>query len=564
LRNAPSGVAWLKNIGFGLVGLFFFLYLVPLNVRQLSVPDEFRYGEIAREMLASGDFIVPRLDGLRYFEKPAGGHVLNAVAMAVFGETNFAVRLMSAISVGLSAAGLYFLLKCCSTKRTAALAAFIFLTTGMVFGIGTFSVLDSMLSCFITLSLCSFYPALEASGKRRIGLLALAGVFAGGAFLVKGFIAGAVIVVVIVPFLMYRRRWKDILTLPWIPLVAAMAVSLPWCLAIAIREPDFWRYFFWEEHVRRFFSDGRAAQHSAPFWHYVPILIGGAIPWSFIGPLPFRDLIRNRSGDPLIQFGLSWLLMPFIFFSCSSGKLGTYILPCFVPFALLLSVALADRLERNEKNRSLQVGAWIMATMSVAAMVVTLVVGGLHSLDQLPQLDEHFVAKFFGWVAGLSIAIFLAIVAVRESRGLWKTACLGFSASAMFVTAIACLPMELSPSLGIQGVLESEQHHVEPDTILVATPKAMLAVCYVFKRADVCLFRDKSELAYGLSYPDAQHCYLDVAGLNAMLQQRRDRRVILTMRADLDDSIRTQLPPPSYQRQWLNVWFAVFEPRTDQ
>ena len=87
------------------------IYLLPLNIRQLSIPDEMRYGEIAREMLDSGDYVTPRLNGLRYFEKPAGGHALNAAAMTVFGETNFGVRFMSALAVGLGALGIFLLMK---------------------------------------------------------------------------------------------------------------------------------------------------------------------------------------------------------------------------------------------------------------------------------------------------------------------------------------------------------------------------------------------------------------------------------------------------------------------
>lgn len=553
------------GLGVGLIALFFCVYLLPLNSRQLAIPDEMRYGEISREMLASGDFVVPRLNGLRYFEKPAGGHILNAAAMAVFGETNFAVRLMSALAIALSAGALYFFLGRYHSKQTAGLAAFIFLTSAEVMGVGTFSVLDSMLSCCVTLSLCSFYPALAASGKRRIGWLALSGVFAGGAFLVKGFIAFAVPVVVIVPFLAFRRQWKDLFTLPWIPLAVAAMVSLPWSLCIAAQEPDFWRYFFWEEHIRRFFSKGNA-QHPFPFWFFVPVFLGGSVPWAFIAPLPMRDLIRQRISDPLIQFGLIWLVMPFLFFSCSTGKLGTYILPCFAPFALLLAVALMDRFERNHANRSLQIGVYLTGGIVVLSLTATLVVLGFYAFDRLPPLDANFLLKSIGWLIGLSTALVLVFRASRDGRGLRKTIMLGLSAAVIFVTCTLCSPTEISSSLGIQGFLESETHQIESDTLIVANTKTMHALCYVYKRDDVYLCFDKGEVAYGLSYPEAQHRFLDIAGLNTMIGQRETRRLVLAMHSPPGDplGLREKLPLPSYQRQWLNIWFAVYEPRTEK
>jgi 4-amino-4-deoxy-L-arabinose transferase len=551
----------MKGVGFGLIGLFFCVYLLPLDVRQLAIPDEMRYGEIAREMLTSGDFVVPRLNGLRYFEKPAGGHILNACAMAVFGETNFAVRLMSALAMALSAWAIYVFLKNYRSKQTAALASFIFLTSGAVMGVGTFSVLDGMFSCFVTLTLCSFYPALTASGKKRIGLLALTGVFAGGAFLVKGFIAFAVPVIVVIPFLVCRRQWKELFTLPWIPLAAATLVSLPWSLAIALREPDFWPYFFWEEHIRRFFSKDNA-QHAAPFWYFVPIFLGGSLPWSLIGPLPLRDLLRSRLSDPLIQFGLIWLLAPFLFFSCSSGKLGTYILPCFVPFAMLLAMALSDRFERKDTNFSLQMGVYLTGAIAAISLILSLVNQGLYAFDLVPSLDtEHFVPKAIGWLIGLSIAVLLAFRAARESRGLQKTILLGLSGATMFITGITCAPTEIQASFGVQGFLKSQQHYIEPDTILVATPDTAHAVCYVYKRTDIYLVNG-GEFTYGLSYPEAQHRFLDAPGLKAMLGG--EQRVVLVCESVPDDYIQKQLPTPTYQRQWLDIWFAVYEPRTEK
>lgn len=563
VRRMHTGSTLPKYAGVGLVLLFALVYLLPLNLRQLSVPDEMRYGEIAREMLATGDFITPRLNGLRYFEKPAGGHVLNAGAMAVFGETNFSVRLMSALATGLGAWALFLLMKREYGSKTATLGAFIFLTCGEVMGVGTFSVLDSMVTGFITLTLCSLYFALNAEGKKRVGLLALTGLFAGGAFLVKGFIALAVPVVVIVPYLLIRKEWKQLFILPWIPLAAALVVSLPWCLAIAAKEPDFWHYFFWEEHIRRFFSQ-KHAQHDAPFWYFIPVLLAGAIPWTLIAPLPLRDLIRNRIKEPLILFGLCWLIAPFLFFSASSGKLGTYILPCFAPFALLLARALTDRFERQENNRYPQAGLLIFSGILVLALIALLVIGGLNAFGLLPPLDPHFPLKFIGLLIGFSGALSLIIKAIKTSDSLRKTVLLGLSAVAVFVVAQIGTPSEISTGLGIQHFLESEQSHIDPDTILIGNPKTTHALCYVYKRDDVYLFRGKSEFAYGLSYPDSEDRYLEVPQLQSLLNQRGHHRVVLCIKSPKNDRRRAELPLPAYQRQWLKIWFAVYEPLTPE
>lgn len=552
----------MNRAGLGLIAFFVCIYLLPLNTRQLAIPDEMRYGEISREMIASGDFIVPRLNGLRYFEKPAGGHILNACAMLVFGETNFAIRLMSALATAFSAGGVYMLVKRYQPVKLASLAAFIFLTCVEVLGVGTFSVLDGMLSSFVTLSICCFYPAIGSTGKKRIGWLVLSGVFAGGAFLVKGFIAFAVPVVVIVPYLAWRRQWKDLFTLPWIPLAIAAVVSLPWSLAVASKEPDFWRYFFWEEHVRRYFSPG-GGQHKFPFWFFVPVFLVGTLPWSMLGPLPLTEMIRRRKSEPLIQFAIAWTVMPFLFFSCSSGKLGTYILPCFVPFSILLAIALVDRFESSHPNRSIQTGAGLMGAIAVLSLAMTIVIASLNALDIVAPLDVHYVAKTIGWGIGLSIALVLAIMAYWHSSSLRKTILLGLSASAVFVTGSLCVPTEISANIGIQRVLESEQHSITPNAIVVANIKTLHAVCYVYKRIDVYVFGAKGEVEYGLSYPEARGRHLEEPELNGLISRRGTRPVAMILQSSPDDAFRKELPEPSYQKQWRNIWFAVYEPQIE-
>ncbi len=164
----------------GLSILFLLLYIAPMNVRPVSSPDEARYGEIAREMLTSGDFIVPKLNGLRYFEKPVFGYWLNAASMALFGDNGFAIRFPSALAVGLTALTILLMVlhfyKC---DRTALLAAFIYLTFVGVYGVGTICILDSLLTFFLTAMLaCLFIAGNNKSLRRRNRWLLLSGVSA--------------------------------------------------------------------------------------------------------------------------------------------------------------------------------------------------------------------------------------------------------------------------------------------------------------------------------------------------------------------------------------------------
>ena len=158
------------NRRYALLLLLFFAlaYVLPLGARDLVVPDETRYAEIPREMIAGGDWVVPHLNGVRYFEKPALGYWVHAAAIGLLGENNFAVRLPSALAVGLSALLIYILAARASNREdqddgaTAVLAALVFLSCFEVFGVGNTAVLDSLFSVFLTACIAAFYFATEA------------------------------------------------------------------------------------------------------------------------------------------------------------------------------------------------------------------------------------------------------------------------------------------------------------------------------------------------------------------------------------------------------------------
>ncbi|MCF7847343.1 MAG: phospholipid carrier-dependent glycosyltransferase [Kiritimatiellales bacterium] len=552
----------MQKTTIGLLLLFAGIYLFPLNPRPLFTPDEMRYGEIAREMLASGDFVVPRLNGVRYFEKPALGHVLNAGALAVFGESNFAVRFMSALSVGITALALFLLMKRERGDRAAALSAFIYLSSSMVIALGTFSVLDNMLTCFITLALCCFYVASATQNGTRKRFLALAGLglFAGCAFLVKGFIALAVPLIVVVPYLLLQRRWKELFIMPWIPLLAALAVALPWSIAIALREPDFWRYFFWEEHVRRFFA-GEHAQHAQPFLYFVPVFIGGLCPWSLIAPVPLVAVVKKRWKEPFVQFCLLWLVLPFLFFSASSGKLGTYILPCFPPVAMLLGIGILDFHDQG-KDKFFRIGAWIMFGIFAVALMGVILAGVLPIAAVKPygdgELHKYFIAFFS--IAGAALVGWLAL----HRKGMNKFILFGLTTAALGLGAPFCIPEQQSIATALDGFCSRQMRHLPARAIIVSDKRTFHGVCFRFKRDDVYIKDSMGELDYGLGYPEAAYRFLGVApeAFMKLFNERGDCAMVVAAHTERIVPLLPLLPTPVYHAEFCKLCFYVFAPST--
>ena len=335
-------------------------YILPVGFRDLCVPDETRYAQIPLEMIAGGDWISPRFDGFRYFEKPVLGYWATALSILAFGENNFAVRLPSALAVGLSALLVFFLARRArgdekeQDEMTAILAALVFLSCMEVFVVGNIALLDNVFSFFSTATIIAFYWATEAtagSAKEKYCLLA-SGASCGLAFLTKGFLAFALPVLALAPYLAWQRRYSDLFRMSWLPILVAVVVALPWCISIHLREPDFWKFFFWNEHIRRFL--GNNAQHKKSVFFFFLAAPGIFLPWTFATPAAFkgiRALLRDRGEKGrLARFSICWLALPYLFLSVSNGKLLTYVLPCFPPFAILTALGLSHVLEKETDN----------------------------------------------------------------------------------------------------------------------------------------------------------------------------------------------------------------------
>ncbi len=520
-----------------LIGLFGLLYLAVLGERPLFIPDEPRYGEIAREMLGSGDWVVPRLNGLLYFEKPPLGYWLNAISLYIFGENAFAVRFSSAFSTGLSALMVFFIARRYYTSRVVPfLAVFIFLTTLEVQAIGTFSVLDPIFSLLLNAGILVMAGGAYSSGRRRIWLIAISGILFGLAFLTKGFLALALPVLVLVPWLLIRKEYVFLFQHAWIAVAFAALTVAPWALAIHAEQSDFWRYFFWVEHIQRFASE--SAQHKEPFYYFLMYLPALAFPWIFSLPATLNGLFSedrpaSKSGVTLLL--ALWVIVPFVFFSIASGKLSTYILPCFVPFSVLTAVGLSSI---AAKPRSMQLSLILAAAAAGLFLVALVVFVGkgedlVFSSAELPK--QAFLYGSLAVMAGL--LLFAAMTMKAHTR----IVTVGVSV----IPFMVALPLSMSDSIlgrkAPEAFIKDTVSQVPENTALVTNGSLVRAMSWSAKRTDIFVIENGGETTYGLAAPDGAGRFLSPDGLSDLLAG--DTSVLIVCKGPCNSATIDMLPP---------------------
>lgn len=543
------------------IGLFGLLYLLPLGLRPMTVPDESRYSEIPREMMASGDWVVPRLNGVRYFEKPVMGYWVNAISIGLFGQNRFAVRLPSALATGLTALMLFFLVRLFSKGNSAPaalLAGAAYLTCLLVFALGVINILDSLLTLFLTGAMVAFFYANRTErGERFLIGWAVFGGFCGLAFLVKGFLAFVVPIVTVVPFVLWERRMKIFLKTSWIPLLTAVLVILPWAVMIYLRERDFWNYFFWTEHVRRFLSP-IPGQHPEPFWYYLPVLIGGALPWVVLTPAAGLGLGRRWRDDPLIRFLLCWFFFPLVFFSASSGKLIPYVLPCFPPVIVLVAIGVTKYLASG-RRKAFDLGALLLGVaLGVFALgfVFTQVTGLLGSRGY----DPSEWVKWMAMVLGVSVWSVLTLLSLKKGDFRRKLVFFCVAPVLALLGSHMALPNRALEGRAPQTLLERNTNRVGNNALVVSDEYLFHAVCWFYNREDVHLLKKAGELAYGLRHaPDGEARLFSLDRFRKLIEKNQNRpRVILIVEADRYLNYVNSLPPPRFEDRDNGVIFLVY------
>jgi len=341
--------------------------------RPLAHPDEGRYAEIAREMVALDDWVTPHLNDLAYLEKPPLQYWVTALAYKLFGVGEWTARLSTMLSGWLNVVLVFLLGRRLWGLRAGVLAAVLLASTVLHFAMGQILTLDMSFTFLMTAMLCAFCMAQatrdSALRESRRWILA-SWLILGLAVLTKGLVAVVIAAAVLSIYVLWQRDWAVLRTMrPVAGLVVFVTVTLPWFIQVSHENPDFLQFFFIREHFQRYLTD--AARRVEPWWYFLVILAAGVVPWL---PQMAAALWHGwRSGAPRGQLDLRrlfwiWCVFVVAFFSLSGSKLAPYVLPVLPPLALLT----ASR-EQCIDPRALRVSIGLLLLLAVALPVYGLV-----------------------------------------------------------------------------------------------------------------------------------------------------------------------------------------------
>jgi 4-amino-4-deoxy-L-arabinose transferase-like glycosyltransferase len=439
------------------------VWLGLLAVRPLYKPDEARYGEIPREMVASGDWLTPRLNGFKYFEKPPLQYWATALAFKLFGVSDWSARLwtgLAALAGVLMALGtanrLFF-------RPAGAYAAAILASCPIYALLGQFNTLDMSVSLFLSAAVFAFALAQRSGAPHRRWMLVFWAACAA-AMLTKGLIGVVLPSGAIALYVLVRRDWG---LLGRLELARGgllfLAIAAPWFVAVSLANAEFPQFFFVQEHYLRFTT--HMHHHNEPVWFYIPVLALGLWPWLLALVAGWLAALRPGTGrefSPLLFLGL-WVLVVFAFFSVSGSKLPPYILPLVPPLAVLAGAFLA-----REPRSGLLLGQALLA----GAGAVALGSGAVILAGREDTALYGLAAAYVPWLAaaatlGLGGAVVAVALAARGRSGAALVSLaasslgsllIGFAGHAVFAPAysvaslVTSLPQPPSPGAAIFAV----------------------------------------------------------------------------------------------------------------
>jgi len=491
-----------KAFVWTLLIFFLLIWFYMLGARTLVPSDEGRYAEMAREMVATQDWITTRLNGIKYFEKPPLQTWMNAITFEMFGLGEWQARLWTGLC-GLFGIGLVaYTGRRVFNERVGFYAPLVLGSSLFWAGMAHVNTLDMGLAAMMTLSICALLLAqrndADRDEQRNWMLLCWAGMAL--AVLSKGLIGIVLPGAVLVLYTLFSRDWAIWKRLHMIKgLILFFVITTPWFVLVSMKNPEFPQFFFIHEHFQRFTT--KIHSRTGPWYYFLPILLLGIIPWLgvFLQSLltGARDEHSGSSFNSLSsgkfqprKMLLIWSVFIFVFFSISSSKLPSYILPIFPTLALLI----ACYLERASFKAVVLSASLVAVPCAIAMAFIPRVPALAKDAYSLPLVTAHVP-----WIYAATIIAFIgAVLAIRFARSQKDLAMVFLAAGTFIAGQVLMLGHDpqgrYSAGVDYVPVLQAE---LTPETPMYLVGRYEQALPFYLQRT-MTLVRHADEMEFGL------------------------------------------------------------------
>jgi 4-amino-4-deoxy-L-arabinose transferase-like glycosyltransferase len=393
---------------FLLAGFCGFLFFFGLSYFGLVGADEPRYAQVAREMLNRHDWITPTLGGKPWLEKPALYYWQAIIAYRVFGVSDWAARIPSAADATLMVVAAYLFLRRFRPGFHLN-GALITASAAGVIGFARAASTDMPLASMITIAMLAWYAWYESRAR---SYLAVSFLYLGLGVLAKGPVAMLLALLIIAIFTAATHDFETLKQTFWIPGIAIfLAVSLPWYIAVQLKNPEFFRVFILQHNLARFGTN--LYHHPEPFWYYLPVVMLALLPWTvfvLVAVSKSISVLRTqkkekkelRSGEELNVFLIIWLIVPVLFFSISQSKLPGYIVPALPAGSLLVAEYIRRHFARSESVQISQIV--IHSIVACAPLVPALMIQYVLLQHRIPWSNARVPVAF-----AVSCAVIMAL-----------------------------------------------------------------------------------------------------------------------------------------------------------
>jgi hypothetical protein len=488
-------------IGILLVLSYVFLFS-GLGSYSLKEPDEGRYAEIPREMVESGDYTVPRLNDVRYFEKPPLLYWAVSLSYKVFGVSEWSFRFPNASAALLCVFSLFFFVRRWTDDTAAFLGSLVLLSSFGFFAMARIVTTDMLLTFWLFLSLLCFYGYYR---ERPAPLLW--GFYASMALatLTKGPVAPVLLCASLLIFLFMEGNLaflKEMKLMRGIALYCLIAA--PWFVLISIREKEFFNFFFLDQHLLRFISTKH--KRSGPIYYFIPVVLGGMLPWSLYIPRAFAMAWKKQE----CRLFAIWSAVVFIFFSVSGSKLPPYILPVFPALAILIAVLFYENGWSLFKRHWEVIGNGVIMAVFALATLAYLSPSFMAYIDGITMDSPAIARDLFSFSLTVSLsAAFCFILFLLKPMRLTKNifGILLFFSLSLIVAIMTHSGVLDRANTAKDLAITAEARKNKPDIIVNYSALDLTLPFYL--RRPVVIASYRGELEMGAKYEDSRKYFMD-------------------------------------------------------